>query len=165
MYRLSAIFALGGMALFISALISIGMYVLISLACYRVFIILGYKNAWMAWVPVVRYYGLGDVMADGRTELPLFGANVPAILFKLWFIGAWAVSFVPGIGGLLNIAVRVICYGQVLGEIFARIENRPYNDVKTIGYVSGAITIIAYIKFLMYDKNLRVIPVNPYENK
>ncbi len=35
-------------------------------------------------------------------------------------------------------------------------ENKPEAEVQALGYVSGLIPIVAIVKFLTYDKNLRV---------
>lgn len=136
--------------------LAVALYVLTALAVSRVLGIYGYPNAWMAWIPFVNYYALADAVCEGRETLTLFGKDVPSIVFKLWWVGKYIVSFVPHIGSLLGIAVAVIFFGTVLAECYARMEDKPVEDMRMLGYISGWITIIPAIKFLSYDKNKKL---------
>lgn len=140
-------------------ILTVAVYIFIGFCEYRVLKILGYKNPWMAWVPFLNYYALGDVAADGRENLMMFGKELPAFLFKFWWIGSFVADRIPGIGGVLSTVIRILFLGIVLIEIYSRVENKNIEEVKVIGFVSAAITLIAYIKFLTYDKDLRVSTV------
>lgn len=153
---MGAILAIGGFMIIFILVILIGVYVLTALAIGRVLAIYGYENTWMAWIPFINYFALADAVCEGRQTLSLFGKELPAILFKFWWIGQYILSQIPYIGWICSIAVAVLFFGTVLTECYARIEDRPVEDMQVLGFISGWITIIPIIKFLTYDKNKRL---------
>ncbi len=136
--------------------ILVALYVLSSIAIMRVLKILGYANAWMAWIPFLNYFALANVTADADGKNKIFGAELPNIVFSFWWVLQIIFNRIPNVGGLLATILQVICLGTCFINIYSRIENKDEKDVQAIAYVSGLIPIIAIVKFLCYDKNLRV---------
>lgn len=134
----------------------VALYVVEALAIMRVLTILGYQNPWMAWIPLLNYFALARVTADENGNTRIFGFELPNMVFSFWWIAWLAVDYIPNVGGLLGIVLRVICLGTCFIYIYSHVENKPESEVKALGYVSGLIPIIAIVKFLTYDKNLRV---------
>ncbi|MCM1113742.1 MAG: hypothetical protein NC399_10870 [Muribaculum sp.] len=115
---------------------------------------LGYDRPWMAWIPFAQYWAFAEVALDGKESINLFDSfDVPATLFKLWWLIVYCVSFVPGVGAVLSIAVRVICLGTCYIKVYARLDGKTEAETQALGYVSGFFPIIAAFKFLMghYD--------------
>ena len=108
-----------------------------------------WDKAWMAWLPpLFSYYALADAALDGEGSMQLSDSfDVPALAFKLWYPIALAVSFIPSVGFILNIIMHIVCLGICYTKIYARLEQRDERDVKTIGYVSGFLPIIAVYRF------------------
>lgn len=134
----------------------VALYVVEALAIMRVLTILGYQNPWMAWIPLLNYFALARVTANENGNTRIFGFELPNMVFCFWWVAWLAVDYIPNVGGLLGIVLRVICLGTCFIYIYSRVENKPESEVKALGYVSGLIPIIAIVKFLTYDKNLRV---------
>ncbi len=131
-------------------------YVLSALAIMRVLTILGYANPWMAWIPFLNYFALANVTANAEGNTKVLGFDVPNMVFNFWWVLQLIFNRIPNVGGLLATILQVICLGTCCINVYSRIENKPEKDVQVIGYVSGLIPIIAIVKFLTYDKNLRV---------
>lgn len=154
MSDLSFLLYAGGAVLLIVFLVIVAAYVLSSLAASRVLKIYGYKNAWMAWIPVLNFYALGDAAVPH--SLAFGGVELPAILFKVWWLLSFAVGYIPEIGSWLSLAVQIFFLGSVITEIYAAVEGKKKEDVRILGYLSGWIPIISWIKFLTYDKAKRI---------
>ena len=134
---------------FIGIVIAIVVYVLSSVAHMKALKALGYANAWLAWIPVAWQYALADAASEGRENVPLFGnTTVPAMMYKLWWIALFVLPFVPVIGPLASVVIRVMFLGNCYMKIFARLDRTDENSQKVIGYVSGFLPIIAVVKFL-----------------
>ncbi len=136
--------------------IAVALYVVEALAIMRVLTILGYANSWMAWIPLLNYFALARVTADENGNTRIFGFELPNMVFSFWWIAWLAVGYIPNVGNFLGLVVRVICLGTCFIYIYSRVENKPESEVQALGYVSGLIPIVAIVKFLSYDKNLRV---------
>ena len=63
--------------------------------------------------------------------------------------------FLPDFSILGTIAT-IIGLETVCGHAYARIEGKSYDETKVLGLLSGFVSGIAVIKFLTYDKNLRL---------
>ena len=142
--------------LLVSLADAVGLYVVEALAIMRVLTILGYANPWMAWIPLLNYFALARVTADQNGNTRILGFELPNMLFCFWWAAWLAVGYIPKVGNLLGLVVRVICLGTCFIYIYSRVENKPEAEVQALGYVSGLIPIVAIVKFLTYDKNLRV---------
>lgn len=138
---------------FVTAIL-IGCYILSSLAVLRVLRIYDYYNTWMAWIPLLNLYALGDAMSDGRQTIPLFEKELPSALFLFWWVIAWLVGYIPFVGWIAGSVVRVLFFGTVFAEIYAKVERKPIEQVRVLGFLSGFIPLIGIIKFLCYPKDL-----------
>jgi hypothetical protein len=146
----SAIIALGAVFAVLSVAIVIAVYVVCSLGYMKALKRLGYKNAWLAWIPIVCNYALADAVAPGQENVNIIGTlSIPAMLFKLWWLVAFVLGCIPTVGTLLNIVVQVICLGYTFIKMFAIIDNTSEDQQKVIGYISGFFPIVAAIKFLV----------------
>lgn len=129
-------------------------YVVASLAHMKALKTLGYDKPWMAWIPFANYYAYAEAASDRQENVNLFGnLSVPSIVYKLWWIAWIVVSFIPAVGTILAYAVKIIFLGNCYVKMYAKLENTPEQDQQVIGYLSGFITLIAIVKFLIgkYD--------------
>jgi hypothetical protein len=146
----AAIIALGAVFVILSIAIAIAVYVVCSLGYMKALKRLGYKNAWLAWIPLVCNYALADAVAPGQENVNIIGTlSIPAILFKLWWVVAFVLGYIPTVGTILNIIVQVICLGYTFIKMFAIIDNTSEDQQKVLGYISGFFPIVAAIKFLV----------------
>ena len=125
-------------------------YVIYGISHSKALKALGYDKPWMAWIPLANCWALAEVALDGEEEMKFFDSiSVPAMAFKLWWLIAYAVSIVPGVGAILNLAMRVICLGTCYIKVYARLDGKSEAETQVLGYVSGFLPIIAAVKFLM----------------
>ncbi len=133
-----------------SFLIGAIFYVLCGISHSKALKALGYDKPWMAWIPFANFWALAEVALDGEENILFFDSlRVPAMLFKLWWLVAYAVALIPGVGGLLNLVLQIICLGACYTKMYARLDGKTEDETKGIGYVSGFLPIIAVFKFLM----------------
>ena len=124
-------------------------YVLYGISHMRALRALGYDRPWMAWIPFANNWALAEVTLNGAENINFFNSfDVPAMVFKLWWLIAIGVSYVPIVGMLLNLALRVICLGTCYIKMYARLDGTTEKDQQVIGYVSGFFPIVASCKFL-----------------
>jgi hypothetical protein len=112
---------------------------------------LGYNKAWLAWFPPLGlYWALADVALDldGEYDMEICSFCIPGLVFKLWWLIAIAVSFIPVAGTILNIVLIVICSGTCYRKIYAKLDGKDESEVRVLGYLSGLFPIIAAFKFL-----------------
>lgn len=148
--------ALGALAI-ILVVVAVAAYVVVALSFVRVLKIYNYENAWLGWIPYIQYYALADAAAEGKNKMKLFNWDIPAVVFRVWWLLPIAIAwFMPNFA-IIGTIVQIVALGTVFGHIYARIENKNYNETKWLGLLSGWISIIAVIKFLMYNKDLRVV--------
>ena len=138
-----------GAYMVVVVVIALAYYVVASLAHMKALKALGYDKPWMAWIPFANYYAYAEVAAGGQENVNLFSnLSVPAMVYKLWWIAMIVASFIPVIGNILTIVLRVLFLGNSYVKMYARLENTPEQDQQVIGYLSGFITLIAIVKFL-----------------
>jgi hypothetical protein len=143
-------FTVAGFVVIITLLLALACYIVTSLGYMKALKRLGYPNAWLAWIPFGRCYALADVAAQGQENITIIGTlTIPAMLYKLWWVVAILLRFVPFIGGLLSLAVTIICFGHVFTRLFAMIERTSEQSQQAIGYISGFIPLVGAIKFLV----------------
>ena len=142
---------------FVWLIISIAIYVWSGIETHKVLKHLGYKNAWMAWVPYANRYAVADVIRGDDDQTEVLGHKVPALLFNFWWLAALVVLLVPTIGYLCYVAMSIICLGTCYKDIFARCENKQPEEVSSVAYIAGFLPIIALIKFTGYKFNQVVI--------
>lgn len=135
----------------IGLMFSIALYVLYGVSHMKALKMMGYQNAWAAWIPFYNSYALADCIPETRGEVQLASLTIPGDLFKLWWLLSFIVGFVPVIGTLASLAINIFCGGYCYSSIFSILERKPKHEVETIGYLSGWLDIIASIKFLGYN--------------
>lgn len=137
----------------ITIIVAIIMWILTSISHMKALRMLGYHTPWHAWIPILRCMAYADAVSkeDGFT---IFGQKIPANIFRFWWIllvVASLLSHVNGtLGSILNIVVNVICLGTIYIKMYAKLENRPEEEVQVVGYLSGWLPIIAIVKFFLY---------------
>lgn len=140
--------ALGIYLIFVLVIV-VAVYVLYSISHMKALKALGYDKPWMAWIPFANYWALAEVALNGEESMNLFGSfSVPAIAFKLWWVIAYVVMFVPGVGNFLYFVVSIIGLGTCYIKMYARLDGKDEKDVRVVGYLSGWIPLIAMCKFL-----------------
>lgn len=119
---------------------------------------LGYKNPWMGWIPFAVYFALADVVEeDEPSKITMFGNfKVPTQAFKLWWIGKIVLPFVPVIGALLSTALTILCFGRCMVDVYGQLEGVDNSEVLMIGYLSGWIRVIAWVKLWKYRKGVPI---------
>ena len=127
-------------------------YIWESLEFYWLFKICSYNNAWMAWIPILRYYALAEVTGDatGQNRLYLINRDISTDLFRFWPILTLVVSRIESVGGILELILTILCLGSSFTTIYSKFENRHPDEVKVIGYLSGWIPLIGIIKLTQY---------------
>jgi hypothetical protein len=134
----------------LTVLIFIAAYVVTSFGYYKALKRLGYQNAWLAWIPIANLYALADVAANGEESINVIGTlEVPAMVYKLWWLAMLVFYFVPVIGWLLTIIFRIIFLGDVFMRLFARIDNVTRQEEQVLGYIAGFIPFVAVVKFIV----------------
>lgn len=143
--------SIGIMILFF--VIGVAAYVLFSISHMKALKALGYKNAWLAWIPYGVWFACADSVTQSEENVKLFDSiEIPAIIFKLWWVIPLAFAFLPvnpRVENIINLAMNVIFLGCTYAKMYARIEGRAEKDEQVLGCVSGFLPIIAVIKFLM----------------
>ena len=134
----------------IMSVISIVFYVLYGISHMKALKALGYDRPWMAWIPFANNWALAELVLNGEENITFFNSfEVPAIVFKIWWLIAIGVCCVPIVGNLLSVVIRVICLGTCYIRMFARLDGTDEEKQQVIGYVSGFFTIVASCKFLV----------------
>lgn len=141
-----------GALLSVVGIIGIIFYVLYGISHMKAYKMMGYKNAWGAWIPFYSSYVLADCIPETQENVNIFGLAIPGKLFKFWWIISFVVAYVPAVGTILSLAVTIICAGFCYTSIYSILEGKSKDEVKVVGYLSGWINLIATIKFLTYKK-------------
>ena len=153
----NAIIGLGVGIAAVILIIAIACYVIFSYAHMKALKALGYDKAWLAWIPYGVFYACADVVTGQDEKVKLFGSlEIPAIVFKLWWIIPVAFLLLPLIAtieNLITLVLDVVFLGCTYAKMYARLENKQENETQAIGCVSGFIQIIAVVKFLSYKGN------------
>ncbi len=111
---------------------------------------LNYDKPWMAWIPFANYWAFAEVASGGQSQMKVLNMEVPTILMELWWLIMLVLMRVPHIGGVLGRVLQVICLGTCFIKIYAMMDGKSENEVAALGYISGLLPIIAWIKFLAY---------------
>ena len=134
--------------------VMVACYVLYAVSHMKALKALGYKNAWLAWIPYGVFYACADAAAE---KVKLFGSlELPAMVFKLWWILPLALLFIPVNGtveNVITIVLNVVFLGCSYAKMYAKLEGKQESETQAIGCVSGLIPIIAVVKFLSYKGN------------
>lgn len=66
-----------GAFMVIAVIIGIAMYVLYGISHMKAFKLMGYKNAWAAWIPFYSDYALADCIPESKETVHIFGLAIP----------------------------------------------------------------------------------------
>ncbi len=137
---------------FCIGILGIAYYIWQSLEFYWLFKMCSYNNAWMAWIPILRYYALAEVTGDGmgQTRLYLINTDISTDIFRFWPILTLVVSRINGVGGILELLLTILCLGTSFTTVYSKFESRSPDEVKVLGYLSGWIPLIGVIKLTQY---------------
>lgn len=157
--RMEMLLGFGMGIIILSLVVGIVFYVLTSLGHMKALQVLGYDKAWLAWIPFGVYFGCADAVCGNDEKVMLFGKfEIPAIIFKLWWIIPIVIFFLPVEGillsllSLLDTVVRVVFLGYTYTKMYARIDGKTEHDSQVLGLLSGFIPLIAAVKFLTIKK-------------
>lgn len=133
-------------------IIAVVYYILNALVHIKALKALGYNKPWLAWFPPLGlYWALAEVALDidGEYDMEVWSFCMPGIAFKLWYLIAVAVSFIPVIGTIISIILTIACAGTCYIKIYAKLDGKDESEVRLLGYLSGIIPIIPTFKFLI----------------
>lgn len=127
-------------------------YVLLSLSHMKALQALGYKNAWLAWIPFGVWFACADAVCDdGTGKTTLFGSlEIPAIILKIWWIVPLVLFILPintSLYNVISIAFNVIFMGCTYAKMYARLDGKTEREEQVLGCVSGWLKIVAVVKF------------------
>ena len=113
--------------------VMVACYVLYAVSHMKALKALGYKNAWLAWIPYGVFYACADAAAEGEGEkVKLFGSlELPAMVFKLWWILPLALLFIPVNGtveNVITIVLNVVFLGCSYAKMYAKLEGKQEGD-------------------------------------
>lgn len=99
----------------IAAAIGIVFWILYAVGFMNVAKNRGYKDAWLAWIPIGNFYLLGKIVP----EITVFGFKIPRLelVLPLACLGASLLSGIPFLGGLITLAFYVFVV-LVHNEVF-----------------------------------------------
>ena len=156
--NVAALMGMGMAIIAIVGIVVIACYVIFSVSHMKALKAMGYDKAWLAWIPYGVFYACADAAAEGEGEkVKLFGSlELPAMVFKLWWILPLALLFIPVNGtveNVITIVLNVVFLGCSYAKMYAKLEGKQKSETQAIGCVSGLIPIIAVVKFLSYKGN------------
>lgn len=121
----------------------------------------GYKYAWIAWIPYLRYYAIADATKEDGPETKIYDTMaVPNVLYTLW----WVLLLIIGVfdngltfwlpttlASVVDFTLRGVFLGGAYGRLYAKLEGKSIKDTNIIGAWSGILPIIAAFKFMKYN--------------
>ena len=98
--------------------------------------------------------GLGktSITLTAINELLFDSFEVPATVFKLWWIVPLVLNFISfnsGLETMINFALNLVFLGSTYAKMYAILDHKTEKETQTIGAVSGIVPIVAVVKFLM----------------
>lgn len=140
-----------GILLFCGVLV-VAVYVLYGISHMKALKALGYDKAWLAWIPYACNFACADAVSGDEEKVKLFDSiEIPAIIFKLWWVVPLALVFIPlntTVESIINFALNIVFLGCTYAKMYARLDNKAEKDEQVLGCVSGFLPIIAVFKFL-----------------
>lgn len=140
-----------GVLLFVF-IICAAVYVLYAMAHMKALKALGYDKAWMAWIPYACNYACADAVSKDEDNVRMFDSfEIPAIIFKFWWVVSLALVFIPlntTVESVINFALNIVFLGCTYAKMYARLDAKAEKDEQVLGCVSGFFPIIAVVKFL-----------------
>lgn len=135
-----------------AVVILIAVYVLCAVSHMKALKAIGYDKAWLAWIPYGIWFACADSVSEGEDQVRLFDSfNLPALVFKLWWIIPLALVFIPlnsTVENVINVVLRVVFLGCSYAKMYAKLDAKKEKDEQVLGCVSGFIPIVAIVKFL-----------------
>ncbi len=153
MMNVTALLGMGMAIVAIVGIIVIACYIIFSMSHMKALKAMGYDKAWLAWIPYGVWYACADAVAGDDEQVRLFDSfEVPALVFKLWWIVPLVLNFVSFSGSLenmINFALNLVFLGSTYAKMYAVLDHKTEKETQTIGAVSGIVPIVAVVKFLM----------------
>ena len=153
MMNVTALLGMGMAIVAIVGIIIIACYIIFSMSHMKALKAMGYDKAWLAWIPYGVWYACADAVAGDEEQVRLFDSfEVPALVFKLWWIVPLVLNFVSFSGSLenmINFALNLVFLGSTYAKMYAVLDRKSEKETQTIGAVSGIVPIVAVVKFLM----------------
>lgn len=153
MMNVTALLGMGMAIVAIVGIVAIACYIIFSMAHMKALKAMGYDKAWLAWIPYGVWYACADAVAGDDEQVRLFDSfEVPALVFKLWWIVPLVLNFVSFSGSLenmINFALNLVFLGSTYAKMYAVLDHKTEKETQTIGAVSGIVPIVAVVKFLM----------------
>ena len=146
------LFGLGAIALIITSIICLALYLIDAIGKYKYLKVRNYPNAWFAFIPFLNTYGTVEATYGNVENIKVLGIKLPAIVVKLYpvilaVIGGITAKIDP-ISSICSfvISVLTIALGVV---IFKDIMERIECPVSTgFAILANIITIVGSIKLL-----------------
>lgn len=149
------------------ALVVVGIvyYIMRSLALYRLLKQVGYHRPWMAWVPYLNIYAVGDVTADlcGENEkVALFGkTSIPAVLCRFWFFINIVLTMPSGEFGLfcnlITVAVTIFFTAGTFSVLMAKLRGTEPSRETGISLAASILPFVDVYYFADTRKKLKNI--------
>lgn len=109
MDNLEMLLLMGGFALFIFSVISIGLYILFAVGLYGMAKTEGIENGWLAFIPIVQLYIIGRILREvriGNYTVPMLEYVLPLLPIAV-VIADEILGVIPVLGSLLSILLNV----------------------------------------------------------
>lgn len=103
------VFAAFGALMGLMFIICIVMYVLFSLGLYTLAGRRNIENPWLAWIPVVQFYTMGEVI--GPFKIADYNIDKPGLYLLLGMVGCMVLSQIPVLGIIFTLATAVLSFG------------------------------------------------------
>lgn len=119
-----------------------------------------YKYPWFAWIPFLSIYSLTDIVCEDDT-INILDISIPTNVFKWWWLIILITLLIPSYGFFLYTFLTVVCKGRIFQRLYSKCERLAEDQTAVLGYISGLFGIIPFIKFLLYPKDLKIMPKVP----
>lgn len=131
--------------------IVVAVYVLFAISHMKALKALGYDKAWLAWIPYGIWFACADSVSKDEDQVRLFDSfNIPALVFKLWWLIPLVLLFIPlnsTLENIINLVLNIVFLGCSYAKMYARLDGKTEKEEQVLGCVSGFIPIVAVIKF------------------
>ena len=129
-----------GMGGFILTLGLLG-YILTSFSYMKIFKAFNYSHPGYAFIPIYNLYILADLTCGDYFNLGDF--KIEKKYFVWWWLFAFVIGLVPGIGSIFELAIIILSEGYCRKVAFSRIDDKYTGSI--IAYVSVLIPIIMWV--------------------
>lgn len=137
-------------AIFLIFIFLVAYYIMRAIALYRFFKTAGYSHPWMAWMPYLNLYAIGDFTSHRCGEngkVSMFGAiPIPAGLCRYWFVIYFILNMtlesMGMAGSLITLAVTLFFTAGTLSVLMAEMKG---TDTEQEIWHSMAASIIPFV--------------------